>query len=59
MHSLKITFGTRQMQRFDLEGVKNVLNLRAEVEGQWGGRAPSAEKYFDSSYHEQALAKVK
>jgi ABC-type nitrate/sulfonate/bicarbonate transport system substrate-binding protein len=45
--------------RFDLEGFKNVLKLRAEVEGQWGGRAPSPEKYFYSSYYEQALAKIK
>ena len=34
--------------QFDLEGFKNVLKLRAEVEGQWGGHPPALEKYYDS-----------
>jgi ABC-type nitrate/sulfonate/bicarbonate transport system substrate-binding protein len=42
--------------RFDVDGFKNVLKLRAEVEGQWGGRAPAADRYYDLSYYEQALA---
>jgi ABC-type nitrate/sulfonate/bicarbonate transport system substrate-binding protein len=45
--------------RLDLDGFKNVLKLRAEVEGQWGGKAPSPEKYYDSSYYYEALAKLK
>jgi ABC-type nitrate/sulfonate/bicarbonate transport system substrate-binding protein len=45
--------------KFDLEGFKNVLKLRAEVEGQWGGHPPSPEKYYDSSYYDAALAKLK
>jgi ABC-type nitrate/sulfonate/bicarbonate transport system substrate-binding protein len=44
--------------RFDVNAFKSVLNLRAEVEGQWGGRAPAAEKYFDLSYYEHALEKL-
>jgi len=44
---------------FDLEGFKNVLKLRAEVEGQWGGHPPSPDKYYDSDYFNTALAKVK
>lgn len=44
---------------FDLDGFKNVLKLRAEVEGSWGGHPPSPEKYYDSSYYDAALAKVK
>jgi len=43
----------------DLEGFKNVLKLRAEVEGQWGGHPPGPEKYYDSSYYDAALAKLK
>jgi tripartite-type tricarboxylate transporter receptor subunit TctC/ABC-type nitrate/sulfonate/bicarbonate transport system substrate-binding protein len=39
--------------RFDLEGFRNMLALRAEMEGGQGG-AP--EKYFDPSYYERALA---
>ena len=45
--------------RFDLDGFKNVLKLRAEVEGQWGGHPPAPEKYYDSSYYYEALAKLK
>ena len=44
---------------FDLEGFRNVLKLRAEVEGQWGGHPPSPDKYYDPSYYDAALAKVK
>jgi len=45
--------------RFDLDGFKNVLKLRAEIEGQWGGHPPGPEKYYDSTYYEAALAKLK
>ena len=45
--------------RFDLEGFKNVLKLRAEVEGQWKGRPPAPEKYYDPSCYQEALSKVK
>jgi ABC-type nitrate/sulfonate/bicarbonate transport system substrate-binding protein len=45
--------------RLDLEGFKNVLKLRAEVEGQWGGHPPGAEKYLDFSYYDAALLKAK
>jgi ABC-type nitrate/sulfonate/bicarbonate transport system substrate-binding protein len=44
--------------RFDLEGFKNVLKLRAEVQGQWGGHPPGPEKYYDSTYYDAALAKL-
>ena len=43
----------------DIDGFKNVLKLRAEVEGQWGGHPPVPEKYYDSSYYQAALAKLK
>ena len=42
----------------DLDGFKNVLKLRADVEGQWGGHPPAPEKYYDSSYYRAALAKI-
>jgi ABC-type nitrate/sulfonate/bicarbonate transport system substrate-binding protein len=44
---------------FDLDGFKNVLKLRAEVESQWGGHPPGPEKYYDSLYYDAALAKLK
>ncbi len=40
----------------DLEGFRNVLALRAELEGDWGGRAPAPERYYDLRYYERALA---
>jgi ABC-type nitrate/sulfonate/bicarbonate transport system substrate-binding protein len=45
--------------RFDLEGFKNVLKLRAEIEGSWGGHPPAPQKYYDASYYLEALAKLK
>jgi ABC-type nitrate/sulfonate/bicarbonate transport system substrate-binding protein len=43
----------------DLRGFENVLKLRGEVEGQWGGHPPAPEKYYDPSYYDAALAKIK
>jgi len=45
--------------RLDLDGFKNVLRLRAEVEGQWGGKPPAPEKYYDPSYYYSALEMLK
>ena len=45
--------------QLDPEGFKNVLKLRAEVEGQWGGHPPSIDKYYDPSYYDAALARLK
>jgi ABC-type nitrate/sulfonate/bicarbonate transport system substrate-binding protein len=42
--------------KLDVEGLRNVLKLRAEIEGQWGGTPPPAERYFDLRYYEEALA---
>lgn len=44
--------------QFDLQGFRNVLKLRAEIEGQWGGHPPAADKYYDPSYYERSLAKA-
>ncbi len=44
--------------RFDLQGFRNVLKLRAEVEGQWGGTPPSPQKYCDFSFYQRALSEV-
>jgi len=41
-----------------MEGFKNVLKLRAEIEGQWGGNAPPPEKYVDLSYYNRALSGI-
>jgi ABC-type nitrate/sulfonate/bicarbonate transport system substrate-binding protein len=44
---------------FDLDGFKNVLKLRAEVEGSWNGHPPEPGKYYDSSYYSAAISKLK
>jgi ABC-type nitrate/sulfonate/bicarbonate transport system substrate-binding protein len=40
----------------DMEGVKNVLKLRAQFEGGTGGTAGTPEKYLDLSYYRRARA---
>lgn len=44
---------------FDMDGFRNVLSLRAEMEGQWGGKAPAPEKFLDMSYYQKAIAGLK
>jgi ABC-type nitrate/sulfonate/bicarbonate transport system substrate-binding protein len=48
--------GLTKDAKLDMEGFRNVLRLRAEIEGQWGGNPPPPEKYLDLSYYERALA---
>jgi ABC-type nitrate/sulfonate/bicarbonate transport system substrate-binding protein len=51
--------GIAKDAKFDMEGFKNVLKLRAEIEGQWGGNPPSPEKYIDLSYYGRALSDMR
>ena len=51
-------FGIAPDARFDMAGFKNVLALRAEIEGGWGGTAPAPERYVDLSYYQNALKRV-
>lgn len=41
---------------FDMTGFRNVLALRAEIEGQWNGTPPAPEKFLDLSYYTRARA---
>ena len=43
---------------FDMQGFRNVLALRAEIEGQWGGKPPAPEKFLDLSFYNRALKHV-
>jgi ABC-type nitrate/sulfonate/bicarbonate transport system substrate-binding protein len=45
--------------QIDLDGFRNVLKLRAEMGGEWGGNPPGPEKYLDLSYYDRALAGLK
>jgi ABC-type nitrate/sulfonate/bicarbonate transport system substrate-binding protein len=38
------------------DGFMAVLAIRAEMEGMWGGKPPSPDKFLDLSYYERALA---
>jgi NitT/TauT family transport system substrate-binding protein len=49
------SFGLAPDARFDMDGFKAVLALRAEIEGQWGGKAPAPDRYIDLGYYERAL----
>ena len=44
--------------RFDVPAFENFLKLRAEVEGSWGGLPPPADRFYDLSYYDKALAKM-
>jgi ABC-type nitrate/sulfonate/bicarbonate transport system substrate-binding protein len=48
-------FGLAVDARLNVEGFRNVLSMRAEMEGQWGGRAPDPAKYMDPSYYDRAM----
>jgi ABC-type nitrate/sulfonate/bicarbonate transport system substrate-binding protein len=56
------TFATDPAEGFardgkvDIEGFRNVLKLRAQHLGTWGGTPPPPEKYLDLSYYQKASA---
>jgi ABC-type nitrate/sulfonate/bicarbonate transport system substrate-binding protein len=52
------SFGIAPDARFDMEGFKNVLALRAEIEGTWGGKAPPPDRYVDLSYYDGAMKRL-
>jgi hypothetical protein len=42
-----------------MAGFRNVLALRAEIEGSWGGTAPAPDRYVDLKYYEKAKATLR
>jgi ABC-type nitrate/sulfonate/bicarbonate transport system substrate-binding protein len=50
------TTGFTKDAAVDYVGFKNVLKLRAEVMGQWGGHPPPPDNYLDLSYYRLATA---
>lgn len=42
----------------DLDGFRNVLQLRADMEHTWKGPTPGPEKYYDSAYYKAALSRL-
>jgi len=51
-------FGLAPEGRFDMQGFRSVLALRAEIEGSWGGKPPPAERYVDLSYYNNAMKRL-
>jgi ABC-type nitrate/sulfonate/bicarbonate transport system substrate-binding protein len=51
--------GMAKDAQLDMAGFRNVLKLRAEIEGQWGGNPPPPDKYLDLSYYERALSAIR
>ena len=57
--SLKMAFAEKGFAtdaKFDMEGFRNVLKLRADILGTWGGKPPAPDKYLDLSHYNRALA---
>jgi NitT/TauT family transport system substrate-binding protein len=50
--------GLAKDAKLDMAGLANVLKLRAELEGQWGGNPPPPDKYVDLSYYNEAMASL-
>lgn len=50
--------GFEKDSKLDQKGFENVLKLRAEVEGQWGGHVPPTKNYYDDTYYQAAQAKT-
>jgi len=44
---------------FDMAGFRNVLSLRAEIEGQWGGKAPEPSRFVDLTLYNRALGHLR
>jgi hypothetical protein len=49
--------GLAKDAKFDPEGFRNALQLRAEFEGDWGATRPPIERYFNPTYYDKALTR--
>jgi ABC-type nitrate/sulfonate/bicarbonate transport system substrate-binding protein len=50
--------GLERDARIDLVGFQTVLDLRAELENTWQGKAPAPGKYYDPAYYDAALSRI-
>jgi ABC-type nitrate/sulfonate/bicarbonate transport system substrate-binding protein len=50
--------GFAEDAKFSMQGFENVLKLRAEIEGEWGGHPPAPDRYIDLSYYNKAVASL-
>ena len=47
--------GFAKQAEIDMEGLRNVLKLRAEQHGDWGGTPPSPQRYLDLTFYNDAI----
>lgn len=52
-------FGLAPDAKVDLDGLRSVLAIRAELTGQWGGVAPPPDKYVELGPYERGVARLK
>lgn len=52
-------FGETPDAKLDVEGLRNVLAIRAEFTGQWGGVPPPPDKYLELGPYERGVARLK
>jgi ABC-type nitrate/sulfonate/bicarbonate transport system substrate-binding protein len=52
-------FGLTPDAKLDLEGLRAVLAIRAELTGMWGGTPPPPDKYLELGPYERALARLR
>jgi ABC-type nitrate/sulfonate/bicarbonate transport system substrate-binding protein len=50
--------GLQRDAKINLAGFQTALNLRAELENTWQGKAPAPAKYYDPTYYDAALARI-
>jgi ABC-type nitrate/sulfonate/bicarbonate transport system substrate-binding protein len=43
---------------FDPQGFATLLAIRAELEGQWGGRPPAQDRFVDLQWYQRALRRL-
>ena len=52
-------FGAAPDAKLDVEGLRNVLAIRAEFTGQWGGTPPAPDKYIELGPYSRGVARIK
>ena len=52
-------FGFTPDAKFDPEGFRNMLALRAEIERRGDGELPASERYVDLRYYEAAMRRLR
>jgi ABC-type nitrate/sulfonate/bicarbonate transport system substrate-binding protein len=52
-------FGAVPDAKLDVEGLRNVLAIRAEFTGQWGGTPPSPDRYLELGPYARGVARLR